>query len=146
MEKSERKLPDIVRTIMMDAPINKVWNAVATQEGLAAWLMPNDFKPVLGHKFTFVSQPKRDWDGIVHCEVKELSPPNRLGFSWEGSNLNQYVYFELREVSEQTEFTLVHAGWSEEHMELREVMYHGWGYITEGLREKIGERNGRYLS
>lgn len=38
-------LPDIRRTIVMNAPIGKVWEAVATSEGIAAWFMPNNFEP-----------------------------------------------------------------------------------------------------
>lgn len=130
---------------MMDAPIHKVWNAVATSEGLAVWLMPNDFQPVMGHEFTFKSQPLRGWDGIVHCKVMELDPSNRIGFTWCGNNMNQYVSFELKALNDKTEFTLVHSGWSEEHAELREVMYEGWGYLTEDLRKRMGEENDRYL-
>ena len=135
------KLPDIVRTIIMDADIEKVWKAISTSDALAAWLMPNDFKPVIGHEFTFISKPKNDWDGIVHCEVKELQPPIKLGFTWGGNHMEQYVSFELKDLNGKTEFTLTHAGWSEDHRELREVMYDGWGYIIEGFRKKLGEEN-----
>ncbi|MFZ5967540.1 MAG: SRPBCC family protein [Bacillota bacterium] len=145
-EKTQGMLPDIRRTLVMDAPIEKVWNAIATSEGLAVWLMPNDFQPVMGHEFTFRSEPRGDWDGIVHCKVTELDPPKRLAFTWCGNHMEQYVSFELKELGGKTEFTLVHAGWSEEHAALREVMYDGWGYLTEGLRDKLGDKNGGYLS
>lgn len=140
------KLPDIERTIIMDAPIQKVWKAIATSEGLAVWFMPNDFQPVIGHEFTFISQPKGEWDGIVHCKVMELDPPNRLGFTWCGNNMEQYVSFELKELEGKTQFKLVHAGWSEEHTIIRDTMYDGWGYILEGLHKKLGDKNGGYLS
>jgi len=148
MQESTRStLPDIKRTIIMDAPIEKVWKAISTSEGLAMWLMPNNFEPELGYEFTFRSKPKGNWDGIVHCEVKELNPPSRLGFTWCGNNLEQYVSFELIELDKnKTEFTLIHSGWSEENVALREVMYDGWGYLSEDLRKRMGEKNGGYLS
>lgn len=40
----------------------------------------------------------------------------------------------------------MHSGWSEENKMLRDIMYDGWGYLTEGLNKKIGEKSGRYLS
>lgn len=141
------KLPDIVRTIIMDAGIEKVWKAISTSDGLAAWFMPNNFQPIIDYEFTFKSQPQRGWDGIVHCKVKELQPPNKLGFTWSGNNLEQYVTFELKALSDgRTEFTLVHSGWSEEYAELREVMYDGWGYIIEGFKKKLGDENDELLN
>jgi uncharacterized protein YndB with AHSA1/START domain len=146
-EKTQGRLPDIQRTVTMEAPIQKVWKAVATSEGLASWLMPNTFQPVPGCEFTFQSQPRGDWDGVVQCKVMEFIPPKRLGFTWCGNNMEQYVSFELEELEEnRTQFTLVHAGWSEEHAGIREIMYHGWGYITEDLQKKMGDKNGGYVS
>jgi uncharacterized protein YndB with AHSA1/START domain len=131
----------------MDAPIEKVWKAISTSKGLASWLMPNDFKLEMGHEFTFQSEPKNGWDGIVHCKVTEINPPTRLAFTWCGNNMDQYVSFELLEIGkDKTQFTLVHAGWTEEHKMIREIMYDGWGYITEDLRKKLGDTNARYLS
>ena len=146
-EKNKELLPDIQRTIVMDAPIQRVWKAVATSEGLASWLMQNNFKPVMGYEFTFQAKPFGNWDGVVHCEVKELNPPYRLGFTWCGNNMEQYVSFELLELeNSRTQFTLIHSGWAKEHAMMREKMYDGWGYLSEDLRKKVGDPNGGYLS
>jgi uncharacterized protein YndB with AHSA1/START domain len=146
-EKIVEMLPDIERSIIIDAPIQKIWEAVSTSEGLASWLMPNDFQPVLGCEFIFRSEPKNGWDGVVHCKVMELNPPERIGFTWTGNNMDQYVSFELVPLEKNTtQFLLVHSGWKEEHAMIREIMYEGWGYISEDLRKKMGEKNGGYLS
>jgi uncharacterized protein YndB with AHSA1/START domain len=143
---SYNKLPDIVRTVVMNAQIEKVWNAIATSDGLAVWLMPNNFQPIMGYEFTFKSQPQRDWDGICYCKVKELEPPTKLGFTWCGNNLEQYVSFELKDLGDKTEFTLIHSGWSEENTQLREIMYDGWGYILEDFKKKLGDEHDNYLN
>lgn len=146
-EKTKEMLPDIQRTIVIDAPIQKVWNAIATSEGLAAWLMPNNFQPERGYEFTFQAKPMGNWNGIVKCKVMELNPPEQLGFTWSGNNMDLYVSFELVELEkEKTQFTLVHSGWAVEHAMFREKMYEGWGHLTEGLREKLGDKNGGFLS
>lgn len=73
---SQRTLPDIRQTVVLNAPIQKVWNAVATSEGLAAWFMPNDFRPVVGHAFHLDAGPY----GKSPCKVMEVDPPHRLSF------------------------------------------------------------------
>ena len=146
-EKTQNMLPDIQRTIIMDAPIEKVWKAITTSEALASWLMPNNFQLKMGYEFTFQSVPKHGWDGIVHCKVMEIVTPTRLGFSWCGNNMQQYVSFELVKLAEaRTEFTLVHSGWTEENKMLRDIMYDGWGYLSEDLRKKVSGKNDGYVS
>jgi len=145
--KSQNTLPDIERTIVMDAPIEKVWKAISTSEGLASWIMPNNFKLEMDYEFNFWSKPKNDWDGTVYCKITEINPPTRLAFTWCGNNLEQYVSFDLIEVEkEKTELKLIHAGWTEENKELRDIMYFGWGYLTEDLSKKMGDKSGGYLS
>lgn len=36
----------------------RVWRALTDPKALAAWLMPNDFAPVVGHRFTFRAPPQ----------------------------------------------------------------------------------------
>ncbi len=75
--------------------IERVWAALTSAEALAAWLMPNDFQPRVGHRFTFRTKPARGFDGIVRCEVLELDPPNRMVWSWAGGNIDTPVTFTL---------------------------------------------------
>ena len=37
--------------------IEKVWSALTDSSKLAKWVMENDFKPVVGHRFQFRMQP-----------------------------------------------------------------------------------------
>src|ERR1700730_2806776 len=99
-------LPDIKQTLVFNAPIQKAWNAVATSDGIAAWLMPNDFKPEVGYEFHLEAGPF----GKAPCKVTELDPPRRLSFNWDQ---DWTVTFELKELDGgQTEFTLIHGGWA----------------------------------
>jgi uncharacterized protein YndB with AHSA1/START domain len=41
----ENTMTNIYHRFVFQAPISKVWSAVATSEGLEAWLMPNTFTP-----------------------------------------------------------------------------------------------------
>lgn len=136
----QSKLQDIRRTVEISAKIDKVWQAVASSEGLSHWLMPNDFQPRLGHEFTLKTQ-----FGPVPCKVLEIDPPTRLSFTWD--DFGWQVTFELEELKGKTEFTVIHSGWGEpdeiipkvqeKHSVIRERMFEGWGHLTEGLRDKL---------
>ncbi|WP_203530678.1 SRPBCC domain-containing protein [Thermaerobacter sp. PB12/4term] len=72
-------LPPIRHSIAVQAPVERVWQAVATAEGLSAWLMPNDLKAEAGHPFTLQTP-----FGPVPCRVTVVEPPHRLAFRWGG--------------------------------------------------------------
>jgi uncharacterized protein YndB with AHSA1/START domain len=63
-----------------------VWRMLSEPELLSEWLMANDIVPMVGHQFTFRAKPTPIWDGIVHCEVKNVSPAERLAYSWIGAS------------------------------------------------------------
>jgi uncharacterized protein YndB with AHSA1/START domain len=63
----------------------KVWRALTDSSLLTKWIMPNDMKPVVGHKFTFKTTPTPWWDGIVYCEVREVVVQRSLKYSWQGA-------------------------------------------------------------
>jgi len=128
---------EIRKVVLIHAPIEKVWNAVSTSEGIAAWWMPNTFEPILGYEFVLHAGQFGD----SPCKVTELDPPHRLSFNW-GKDWN--LAFELKELEEgKTEFTLIHSGWSPDkvtefgqpHTVIRDHMAGGWDKIvTEKLR------------
>ncbi|CAM2876751.1 SRPBCC domain-containing protein [Paenibacillus sediminis] len=132
----QNTLPDIRQTEVFNAPIQKVWEAVATSEGIAAWFMPNDFQPVLGYEFHLNAGPY----GMSPCKVTEIDPPNRLSFKW---GKDWTLTFELVDLNGKTQFTVIHSGWDvnkvtefgETHTIVRDRMDHGWA----GLKKKLGE-------
>lgn len=64
-------------------PIEDVWAALTDPRALAEWLMPNDFVPVVGHRFRFQFDPNLLCrNGVVRCEVLELDAPTRMVWSW----------------------------------------------------------------
>lgn len=87
----------IRREIVFPQSREEVWRALTDSAALAEWLMPNDFEPRVGHRFTFRTQPNPQFgfDGIVHCEVIECAPPSRLAYSWVGGGLDTRVSYRL---------------------------------------------------
>ncbi len=136
----EKTLPNIQQTVIINAPIQKVWEQVSTAEGIAAWFMPNDFIAEVGHEFHLQSP-----FGPSPCKVTEIEPPHRLSFTWDTEGW--FVTFNLKELGEKTEFTLIHGGWkesdelikkaNEKASVVRERMNGGWITILETLRKNL---------
>ncbi|MEW5551400.1 SRPBCC domain-containing protein [Peribacillus frigoritolerans] len=137
----ENTLQDIKKTIILEAPIQKVWDTVSTAEGIASWFMPNDFQPKVGHEF-HVQSPF----GPSPCKVTELDAPHRLSFSWDTDGW--FISFLLKELDGKTEFTLIHGGWkepdailtkpNEKSSVIRDRMNHGWEQIVnQGLKKAV---------
>lgn len=73
----------------------RVWQALTRSDAIAAWLMPNDFEPRVGHRFTLRTDPAPGFDGIVRCEVLEMEEPSRMVWSWRGGSIDTVVTFQL---------------------------------------------------
>ncbi|AZN41855.1 SRPBCC family protein [Paenibacillus albus] len=129
-------LPDINQTVTFKAPILKVWDAVSTAQGLSAWFMPNDLEAVVGHEFKIDAGPF----GIQACLVKEVEAPNRISFGW---GKDWTITILLKDLADnQTECTLIHAGWKTDiiehgmpHALIRDRMNEGW----IGLQSALGK-------
>jgi uncharacterized protein YndB with AHSA1/START domain len=65
--------------------LDKVWRALTQGPLLEAWLMANDFEPVVGHRFTFHMPPMQGWNGVTDCEVLSVVPRAELSYSWNAS-------------------------------------------------------------
>lgn len=134
----QTSLQDIRHTVIYNAPIMKVWEAVATSEGLAVWFMPNDMQPVVGYEF----QLNAGQFGASPCKVTAVDPPHRLSFQW---GKDWTLTFELKDLGDKTEFTLIHSGWDSDkvteirapHTKIREVMNQGWAGLVKKLQSFV---------
>lgn len=59
----------------------QVWCALTDPHAMAEWMMPNDFKPEVGHKFTYQIDPMPVCGQKAEGEVLEVDPPRRLVYS-----------------------------------------------------------------
>ena len=69
----------------MPHPAEKVWRALTESRLIEQWLMKNDFKPLVGHKFNFRSTAMPQWNGITDCEVLIVEPHKKLSYTWAAS-------------------------------------------------------------
>lgn len=110
----------VVDEVFPHAP-KTIWKTLTSGALIARWIemTPTGFEPVTGNRFTFQTTPGGAWDGVIHCEVLEVIPNERLVFSWKsgnegtvgyGSRVDTIVTFTLAEVENGTRLRLVHSG------------------------------------
>jgi uncharacterized protein YndB with AHSA1/START domain len=82
-------------------------------------MKPTGFEPVKGTRFSFQTTPAGAWDGVIHCEVLEVTRNERLSHSWRGghdgntqygSRLDTIVTWTLAKVDGGTRLRVVHSG------------------------------------
>ncbi|PWT73468.1 MAG: polyketide cyclase [Bacteroidetes bacterium] len=130
---------DINQKWFFNQPPPQVWDYLTKAELLALWLMDNDFKPVVGHKFQFRGGGHDcETVGIAYCEVLEIVPQKRLSYSWRtGSGndmtVNSMVIWTLSEKPGGTELLLQHNGF--ELLEDYQSHADGWNRCMNQLNE-----------
>ena len=82
----------VVDEVFPHAP-ETIWKTLTTGELIGRWLMaPTGFEPVKGKSFTFQTRPGGAWDGVIHCQVLEVMPNERLVYAWKGGHEENIGY------------------------------------------------------
>lgn len=84
-------------------PAEKLWRALTQPHLIEAWLMKNDFQPVVGHSFNL----RGEWGGVLDCEVLAVEPNRTLSYTWNFKHDD--AAYDLRSVVTFT-LTPTHAG------------------------------------
>jgi uncharacterized protein YndB with AHSA1/START domain len=125
-------------------PPEKIWRALTETQLLGEWLMKNDFKPVVGHKFNFRSKPMPYWNGITDCEVLRIEPLKELAYSWNSSGeeaekgLKTIVTWTLTPAGGGTHVRMEQSGFRPEDTFAYDGASGGWPRIIEGLERVAG--------
>ncbi|MBD0383765.1 SRPBCC family protein [Paenibacillus sedimenti] len=100
--------------------------------------MDNDFKPVVGHRFQFRTQPTEWWDGFIDDEVLIVDAPNRVSFIWASGEEKHTVTWMLQDLGDgKVNLHLEQTGISNDQA-LGRAKY-GWGKWC-GELEKVLEQ------
>ncbi|MFC6231047.1 SRPBCC domain-containing protein [Paenibacillus allorhizosphaerae] len=118
--------------------IEKVWSALTDSNKLAKWVMENDFKPEVGHRFQFRTQPVEGWNGIIDCEVLTLDAPNRLSYTWVSGGQNNTVTWTLQDLGNgKVNLHFEQSGITNEYV--LENAKHGWAAMCGSLEKVLAE-------
>lgn len=112
-------------------PPGKVWRALTEGGLMKEWLMDNDFKPVVGHRFHFRNKPVADWDGVIESEVLVVEPDRKLSYRWNALGLESVVTWTLVATEGGTLVRMEQAGFRAD----QDAAYKGAGY---GWKKFIG--------
>ena len=112
--------------------------------------MKSNFKPVVGHEFQFTAGCNEglNFNGIIKCRVLEVSPFNKLSYSWECSsienkvNIDSVVNWTLTSKDNGTMLLLEHNGFKVlDNLPLFNAMEKGWvqhiGTMANNLNESV---------
>jgi len=132
--------PDrIERSLELAHPPARVWAALTTPEGLAAWFGDRatiDLRPGGTAQMTFGSGT------TVHMRVERVEEPAVFGFTWRLPDLPEddprrtYVEFTLEAVGDGTRLRLVETGFAQLPDESRHTTYDSH---AEGWASELGE-------
>jgi uncharacterized protein YndB with AHSA1/START domain len=131
------------RTLVLDRQLPhapaKVWRALTEGPLLTEWLMPNDFQPVVGHKFTFRSKPVPNWDGIIQCEVLAVEPTSRLAYTWTTMGMTLTVTLTLTATAAGTDLRVEQSGFpAQGGDQYYKGAQYGWNAFLGNLDRVVG--------
>jgi uncharacterized protein YndB with AHSA1/START domain len=123
-----------------------VWKTLTAPGMMGRWLKmaPTGFKPTVGTRFTYQTTPAGEWDGVIHCQVLEVVPHERLAYAWKGGHagnigygapLDTVVTFVLCAVETGTRVRLVHSGFV---LPRNETAFKGMSEGWKGVISTIG--------
>lgn len=138
---------DVKLTEFFEAAPDEVWESLTDPAILAEWLMPNDFVPEVGARFTFEPDHPTPWEGNVECEVLQLLPPKKMVWSWRTRGMDEPTRVEFRLVPKRggTELVFEHGGAADEPV--ARGLHGGWPDMVDRLtvslqrRATLGEKN-----
>jgi uncharacterized protein YndB with AHSA1/START domain len=140
----------VVDDVFPHAP-ETIWKTLTNGELMGRWLgmAPTGFEPVKGKRFTYQTTAAGAWDGVIHCEVLEVIPNQRLAYSWRGghdanagygSRLDTVVTFTLSKTENGTRLRLVHSGFVLPQNEIAFTnMGGGWKKVVPRIGALAGE-------
>ena len=84
---------------------DKIWRALTQPPLIEEWLIKNDFKPVVDHRFNL----RADW-GTVDCQVLTVEPNKTLSYAWAAYGLESVVTWTLTPTSTGTQLRMEQSG------------------------------------
>jgi uncharacterized protein YndB with AHSA1/START domain len=115
-------------------PPEKIWRALTQPHLIEEWLMKNDFKPTMDHRFTL----RGDW-GSVECQVMAVEPNKVLSYSWGAMGLESTVTWTLAPTSTGTHLRMEQAGFRPDQQQAYQGAKYGWQRFFANLEEILGK-------
>lgn len=116
----------------MPYPPEKLWRALTQPHLIEAWLMKNDFKPVIEHRFNF----RADW-GAVDCQVTAIEPNRTLSYTWAAHGLESVVTWSLTPKGKGTHLRMEQTGFRPDQKQAFHGARFGWEKFFGSLEQVV---------
>lgn len=114
-------------------PTEKIWRALTQPHLIEAWLMKNDFKPEVGHRFNLTGE----WGGVLGCEVLAVEPNKTLSHEDAAYALQSVVTFTLTPTGSGTLLRMEQAGFRPGQKQAFGGAQAGWTGFFTALEELL---------
>jgi uncharacterized protein YndB with AHSA1/START domain len=122
-------------------PPEKIWRALTQPHLIEEWLMKNDLRPVVGHRFNF----RADFlpNGILDCEILAVEPNKKLSYTWSSThddaayNLKSVVTWTLTPTSIGTHLRMEQSGFRPDQQQAYRGAQYGWQRFFASLEQVL---------
>jgi uncharacterized protein YndB with AHSA1/START domain len=117
----------------------KLWRALTQPHLIEEWLMKNDFKPSVGHRFNL----RGDWGGVLDCEVLAVEPNRTLSYTWNFAHddpafdLTSVVTFTLTPTNTGTHLRMEQTGFRPDQKQAYGGARVGWQQFFAKLEQVL---------
>ena len=113
-------------------PPEKIWRALTRPHLIQEWLMKNDFKPVVDHRFNF----RADW-GTVDCQVLAVEPNKTVSYTWAAYDLKSVVTWTLTPTGSGTLLRMEQSGFRPDQRQAYHGAKGGWQHFFATLEQVL---------
>ena len=123
----------------MPFPPEKIWRALTQPHLIQEWLMKNDFKAAVGHRFNL----RGEWGGVLDCVVLAVEPNRTLSYTWNFAhddaafNLTSVVTFTLTPTGAGTRLRMEQSGFRPDQTQAYGGARAGWPQFFAKLEEVL---------
>ena len=132
--------PDrIERTVRIERPVEDVWAAITTAEGLAAWFGQ---RAEIDLRLGGVATLRWDEGHVANLRIERIEAPTVFGYTWaifglpDGDPRRTYVELTLAPDGAGTILTVAESGFAQLAPDEHDTSFHG---NTEGWRSELDE-------
>ena len=136
-----------MRSVVVEREIpaspEKLWRALTQPHLMEEWLMKNDFKPDVGHRFNL----RGDWGGVLDCEVLAVEPHKTLSYTWDfkhddpAYDMKSVVTFTLTPTATGTHLRVEQAGFRPDQKQALGGANAGWRQFLEKLDQVLARED-----
>jgi len=110
----------------------RIWRALTEPHLIEAWLMKNDFEPVVGHAFSL----RADW-GAVDCQVMTVEPNKTLSYTWDAMGLESVVTWTLTPTKTGSRLRVEQTGFRPDQQRAYQGAKFGWQRFFANLEQVL---------